>query len=105
MKVTTLLAAAAVGAGLAFVAPAADAMPLGNAPVDVSQTNTVEKVHGRHCRIRRGHRSRCRRPGRRAHRHTHCHHNGCHKHRHTSRHHRSNDYYRRRGRFGIYLNF
>ncbi len=45
MKVTTLLAAAAVGAGLAFVAPAADAMPLGNAPVDVSKTNTVEKVH------------------------------------------------------------
>ena len=95
MKITTLLAAAAVGAGLAFVAPPADAMPLGNAPVDASQTNTVEKVHGRHCRIRRGHRSRCRR-ARRGHRHSHRHHGGRrHSHRHYDGHHHRRS---RRGR-------
>ena len=48
MKITTLMAAAAVGAGLAFVAPSAEAMPRGFAPVDVSETGNVQKVRSRH---------------------------------------------------------
>jgi ABC-type Zn2+ transport system substrate-binding protein/surface adhesin len=106
MKITTLMAAAAVGAGLAFVAPSAEAMPRGLAPVDVSETGTVQQVHGRHCKRIRGHRSRCNRVIRRTHRHKHCHHSGCHTHSHASNHHHSNSYWRkRRPSFSIQLNF
>ena len=56
MNIVTFAAAALVGAGMAFVAPSAEAMPRGTAPVDVTQTSDVQKVHGRHCNIRRGHR-------------------------------------------------
>ena len=86
MNIVTFAAAALVGAGMAFVAPSAEAMPRGTAPVDVTQTSDVQKVHGRHCNIRRGHRSRCRRAVRR-HRHRHCHRNRCHRHRHAGGHH------------------
>ena len=90
MNITTLIAAAAVGAGLAFVAPSAEAMPRGLAPATAADTGHVQKVHGTHCRVIRGHRSRCvkRRIIRNTHRHKHCHSNGCHSHRHASNHHR-----------------
>lgn len=106
MKITTLMAAAVFGAGLAFVAPSAEAMPRGLAPVDVTETGNVQKVHGRHCKRIRGHRSRCKRVVRRTHRHQHCHHNGCHRHSHYNNHHHSNSYWRkRRPGFSIQLNF
>ena len=108
MKITTLIAAAAVGAGLAFVAPSAQAMPRALAPANVTDTGNVQKVHGRHCRVIRGHRSRCttRRVIRRSHTHKHCHHSGCHTHRHVNNHHHSNSYWReRRPGFSIQLNF
>ena len=108
MNITTLIAAAAVGAGLAFVAPSAEAMPRALAPATTADSGHVQKVHGAHCRVIRGHRSRCvkRRVIRKTHRHTHCHHSGCHKHSHASNHHHSNSYWRkRRPSFSIYLNF
>lgn len=108
MKITTLIAAAAVGAGLAFVAPSAQAMPRALAPANVSDTGHVQKVHGRHCRVIRGHRSRCktRRIIRRKHTHKHCHHGGCHTHRHVNNHHHPRSYWRkRRPTFYLQLNF
>ena len=107
MKIATLAAAAIFGAGLAFVAPSAEAMPRSTAPVDVTETTPVEKVHRRHCRIIRGHRSRCRRVIRKRHRHRHCHRHRCHRHRHYTGHHgyHGGGYRHRRPRFGIYLGF
>lgn len=87
MKLIALAAAALIGGGLAFLAPTANAMPRGTAPVDVSKTTNVQKTHGRHCRIRRGHRSRCGRV-RRGHAHSHRHRGFRHYHRHYSGHHR-----------------
>ena len=88
MNFTTLLAAAAIGAGLAFVAPSADAMPRGLAPVDTAQTGHVQKVHGCHTRRIRGHRSYCRK----RHSHKHCHNRRCHRHSHYDNHHHHNSY-------------
>ncbi len=103
MKLTALAAAIVVGGVLGLMAPTtAEAMPRAVAPVDVTESTTVHKAHGRHCRIRRGHRSRCRRFRRHSHRH--CHRRYCHRHRHrVGRHHGSRHYGRPRVRGGIYL--
>ncbi len=110
MKITTLAAAAVIGAAFTFLAPEAEAMSRTvTAPVDITQTTNVEQVHGRHCRIRRGHRSRCRSARRGRHSHSHRHRGGRrHYHRHSRGHHSSRYHSRRyhRGpRFGIYLGF
>ena len=110
MKISTLAAAAVIGAAFTFMAPSAEAMSRTvTAPVDITQTTDVEQVHGRHCRIRRGHRSRCRRIRRHRSRHRHSHRHGGgyrHRHRHHSGHHRGHRRYRSgRPRVGIYLGF
>ncbi len=106
MKISTLAAIAAIGAAFTFMAPSAEAMPrIGTAPANaVSDAGTVQLAHGRHCRIRRGHRSRCRRGGRR-HTHRHCHRHRCHYHRHRSGHHGHHRGRRRGNGVGIYLQF
>ena len=107
MKISTLAAAAVIGAAFTFMAPSAEAMSRTvTAPVDITQTTDVEQVHGRHCRIRRGHRSRCNRYRRSRHRHSHRHGGYRHRHRHYSGHHRGHRRYRSgRPRVGIYLGF
>ncbi len=107
MKISTLAAAAVIGAAFTFMAPSAEAMSRTvTAPVDITQTTDVEQVHGRHCRIRRGHRSRCRSARRSRHRHSHRHGGYRHRHRHYSGHHRGHRRYRSgRPRVGIYLGF
>ncbi len=110
MKIVTLAAAAFIGGAITFMAPTAEAMPIGTAPIDVTETTDVQKVHGRHCRIRRGHRSRCRRVKRRyrrsRHRHGHYHGGRYHRHRHYGGHHGRARVYRRnrhRPRIGLYF--
>lgn len=107
MKFSTLAGAAIVGATLGFMAPIAEAMPIGSptgaAPIQATGAGDVVKVHGRHCRIRRGHRSRCRRI-RRSVRRRHCHRRiGCHRHANRGGHRHRFGGYRRRP--GIYLSF
>jgi len=105
MKISTLAAAAIIGAAFTFLAPDAEAMPRSaQAPVDVTQTTDVEQVHGRHCRIRRGHRSRCRSLRRGRHSHSHRHRGGRrHYHRHNRGHHHRRYHGGRRGGVGIYF--
>ena len=46
MKLTTLIVAAALGAGLAFVAPSADAMPIGSSNgVNTAEIRIVQNIH------------------------------------------------------------
>ena len=103
MKLSTLASAAIVGATLGFMAPSADAMPRVAAPIQATGAGDVVKVHGRHCRIRRGHRSRCRKI-RRSVRKRHCHRRiGCHRHKYRGAHnHRG---YRSHRRPRIYFSF
>lgn len=81
MKLSTLAIAAAFGAALSFIVPAAEAMPRQiQKPVEATQTSDVVKVHRRarrhtHRRIRRSY--------------YHCHSWGC----HNARHHHSRRYY------------
>ncbi|MEL7272993.1 MAG: hypothetical protein AAGK33_06100 [Pseudomonadota bacterium] len=95
MKIAAFVFAAAMVGGVAMSVDEAEAMPLGvpvTGAVD-AQTGAhgavpLVQVHGRHCRIIRGHRSRCRRVRRRGHVHGHFHGpNFYHVHRHRSGHH------------------
>ena len=104
MKPVSLAFLLFFGGLLSFMAPSAQAVPRVKAPVDVTKSTDVQKVHGRHCRIRRGHRSRCRTLRRGRHRHTHSHRSRRHRHTHRGGHHRGRrTYRRRRPRFGIYF--
>ncbi|MEL6504190.1 MAG: hypothetical protein AAFQ10_07000 [Pseudomonadota bacterium] len=95
MKIAVFVCAAAIVGGVALMAEKAEAMPLGvpvmgaiDAQTGANGAVPLVQIHGRHCRIIRGHRSRCRRVRRRGHAHWHWHGpHFRHYHRHRSGHH------------------